>query len=122
MLEGSKRLVGILKLGVPSSFKLEDFVDNLNDQTENYCFHHRNSKYHKDLEEAILHRVLTEESLSAQYIAEKETESIVWNQVLLRKYLESVRQADRKLSTSCASWFWNACQRYRAFNLPDSEW
>ena len=87
-LQEVKRLVGLLKLGVACSVKLPDFVDDLSNQIENYSFHHRNSKVQRDLEEVILYRVLTEESLSEQYIAEKNSESLVWNIASARKYLE----------------------------------
>ena len=82
------RLVSLLKLGVQTAVILNDLVDNLSDQTENYCFHHRNSKMQRDLEEAILHRVLTEESLGEQYVRERGTASIVLDLGAARQYLE----------------------------------
>ena len=87
-----KRLISLLKLGSNATVKIGELIDNLSDQTENYSFHHSNSKIQRDLEEAILHRVLTDNSLSNQYISEKSAENIVWDQRVARKYLETYDQ------------------------------
>ena len=83
-----KRLIGILKLGVPFSVKLKDLVDNLSDQTENYCFHFGDQAMQREYEDAILKLVITDDSLSQRYIAESTATKIVWNHAAAKKYLE----------------------------------